>query len=161
MTEKRVTETGFRKAGMVQLHGADVVLAVKGATSGIYDMPGISGRRYRVPGADLARLFAHLGIEVFPYQDSFQGKRTLDRLEHFEPEIYVAPYEADDIAALWVKAKQANMLEVVAKYKCEDDEWTDHFSYSGSFTVWWNDEGEDRSDATAIQPTLTSGTHVL
>ena len=139
-------EAGYRKADMIELHDAQVVVYADDAKAeaiGWRKVPTVKGAGLSVEGNALARLLQALGVTFdadLLYGDEYDVlfRRPLSTM----PRTPEPPLEgALRIKELWARPEGERQLHIyvnVASETPEEDEAVQDLMYSGSYTVWWS-----------------------
>lgn len=137
---------GFRKADMIELHDAGIVVHVEDLPAedlGWRDSPTVVGKRLSVDGNELGRLLHALGLTFdaeMLYGDEYDVAfhRPL-RTGEDRPDVPLA--DTLRIKELLARPDGPHLLHIhVTSFPHgeEDQEYVQELTYSGSFTVWWS-----------------------
>jgi hypothetical protein len=136
-------ESEFRKADLIELHDAQLVVHTDdfGDVSNWRMAPTVRGNYVSVDGDGLAHLLEALGVTfdadlLFGYEFNilFRPPFTMD---HGQTEVSLP--DTPRIKEIWVRPENSNLLHVhlLIRMGETEDEYVQELTYSGHFTVWW------------------------
>lgn len=136
----------FKKAEMIELHDAGVVVPVKGYSDAIVGWTEYSDQAaggYILDGdvvADLAKIFNVKFGDLTEYSENkqFPYNRKLKDLE-FEIKKSVTDISSNmNIKELWAKIEGPKLLHIRIHIDDPQETIIQQLTYSGNFTVWWD-----------------------